>query len=660
MQPSKSWLSCIWSFLDALTLNPVGHVPSNQHLLRPQESIIPTPKNPVFTPPYPPTDRPPADVAIKCDYSAMTKYGWEPCNVPNDRECWLRNVQTRRRIDIRTNYETYWPKGVLRKYTLDVNQQDWAPDGVAFVNGSGFNGQYPGPWIQACWGDDIEITVRNHLWWNGTTVHWHGIRQLNSVEMDGVNAVTQCPIAPGQEFTYKFKAIQYGSSWYHSHYSLQYPDGMAGPMTIYGPSSSGYDYAIEPFLMTDWNHRSAFQDWSYSVPQRQRPKMTNILINGKGRFISKNPKFPVGQPPRYTQVFERGKRYLLRLINTSLDTTFVFSIDGHNVSVIGADFVPIEPYNTSSVLVGIGQRYHVVIEANPLVPSPAGNYWIRTVPAEGCSDFDGTPDVRTGVIRYDARSTEDPPEAPNTFPLECSDEPYDKLKPVLKWKVDPPTEKSNLGFYAVGLQNTSGFPYNPESPWFNRWTAYLAPLWLNFSHPTINNLAPPGGQYPGYLDVTSSNHTEGSWVYMVISGRPIKNTTGVIFPPAAHPIHLHGHDFALLAQSKDLYPGDLNKVNLTLTNPPRRDVVLLPAQGYIVIAFKADNPGVWLLHCHIAWHASSGLGLQVAENVDRIKIAPETRKAIDETCKQWDAWVGVKENRWAGAPINEFQDDSGV
>ena len=99
--------------------------------------------------------------------------------------------------------------------------------------------------------------------------------------MDGVNAVTQCPISPGQEFTYKFNATQYGSSWYHSHYSLQYADGLVGPMTIYGPSSTDYDNAEAPLLMTDWNHRSAFEDWSYSIqPGNSRPLMTNILLNG--------------------------------------------------------------------------------------------------------------------------------------------------------------------------------------------------------------------------------------------------------------------------------------------------------------------------------------------------------------------------------------------
>lgn len=74
----------------------------------------------------------------------------------------------------------------------------------------------------------------------------------------------------------------------------------------------------------------------------------------------------------------------------------------------------------------------------------------------------------------------------------------------------------------------------------------------------------------------------------------------------AHPIHWHGHDVVILAQSSEQFDPATSFDDFNFENPPRRDVIMLPEGGYIAIAIRADNPGVWLIHCHIAWHASAG------------------------------------------------------
>jgi Multicopper oxidase len=233
--------------------------------------------SPIFLPP----NGPERGSKFKCEYPEMK--GWTECSSPGNRSCWLRGPSGEE-FNIFTNYEIEAPIGRVRKYKLDVASMSLSPDGFINTEGKVFNQSYPGPWIQACWGDTIEVEVTNYLKYNGTTIHWHGIRQNRTMEMDGVNGVTQCPIAPEDSFTYRFKATQYGTSWYHSHYSLQYGDGLLGPMTIYGPSSSQYDEALDPFLMTDWNHRSAFQDFyqELGVNGSAPPKMTSILLNGRG------------------------------------------------------------------------------------------------------------------------------------------------------------------------------------------------------------------------------------------------------------------------------------------------------------------------------------------------------------------------------------------
>jgi len=84
--------------------------------------------------------------------------------------------------------------------------------------------------------------------------------------------------------------------------------------------------------------------------------------------------------------------------------------------------------------------------------------------------------------------------------------------------------------------------------------------------------------------VIPENYTATDWIYLTIcAGYGGKS---------AHPLHLHGHDFAILQVGKkfckDLRPGD---INLRRINPARRDVVLVPSGGFVIIAFKADNPG---------------------------------------------------------------------
>lgn len=132
------------------------------------------------------------------------------------------------------------------------------------------NGTVPGPLIEANWGDTVKIHVTNAMSANGTGIHWHGIRQNGTVLEDGVPSITQCPIAvsfpvklptvitnisqPGESYTYTWKATQYGTSWYHSHYSLQAWNGVFGPMVIHGPATANYDEELEPIVLSDWTH----------------------------------------------------------------------------------------------------------------------------------------------------------------------------------------------------------------------------------------------------------------------------------------------------------------------------------------------------------------------------------------------------------------------
>lgn len=225
---------------------------------------------------------------FKCDYSAMT--GWKECSDSSNRGCWLQNPNSGASFHVNTDYEANVPIGITREYSINVGPQSINLDGMEFPAGKVFRdsskppgeGTYPGPWIQACWGDTVQVTVtvdnQTDTWLNGTAVHWHGIRQWLTMHMDGVPGITQCPIAPGSSFTYSWRARQYGSSWYHSHFTLQYADGLLGALvssqmlfptsqrliqllhqTIHGPTTAAYDQAgAPPLLLSDWGQFPKF------------------------------------------------------------------------------------------------------------------------------------------------------------------------------------------------------------------------------------------------------------------------------------------------------------------------------------------------------------------------------------------------------------------
>ncbi|KUI58907.1 Laccase-2 [Cytospora mali] len=590
---------------------------------------------------------------------------WKSCNTPTSRDCWLQDTQggefaSYSQIDINTDYENpdAIPRGTTRESQLYA-------DGFKKTSGKAFNKQYPGPLIEACWGDELVIHVKNNYDKNGTTIHWHGIRQLNTNHMDGVNGVTQCPIAKGDEFTYRFRALQYGHTWYHSHYSLQYPDGLVGPLVIHGPSSSNWDVDLGPVLIQDYVHDSSFVRYSEetsSVPG-SFARADSIVVNGAGH----DPL--TGNGTYFETTFAPKKKHVLRLINGSAGTHYVVSIDNHTMTVIENDLVPIEPYNTTALSIGIGQRYMVIVDAD----QEPGDYWIRTHPATGCNGFNATLpcngifsatcspfNVTTGIIRYNTTSPPDnklPTSKPWNYNHACADEPYKNLKPIVPWTIDHhPQNEITKGRFAAAHQNikssqaTGGYAHWMLTPDF---------LWLDFESPTILNVENENYEKNSNYHIVEDNFESG-FIFMIIEA---SNNTNIPLPGKpgdvsvlniSHPLHWHGMDVVLLAQSNTTFDPVNSYKSFNFVNPPRRDVILLPAGGYIAIAFKPDNPGAWLVHCHIAWHASAGLGLQILERQAEIVSSLGGPSALDDTKRVCRNWKQFDKKH----PVE--QDDSGI
>ena len=399
--------------------------------------------------------------------------------------------------------------------------------------------------------------------------------------------------------------------------------------------------------------------------------MQSVILNGKGFFncslANETECDDASAPKIFEQIFQRGRKYLLRLINTSTASTFIFSIDKHIMQVVGMDFVAIEPYYAESILIGIGQRYHVIVEAKPsndLIPVEDQNYWIRIVGARGCNPIE-QPNELLGIVRYNAGSEKTPVSRGYQFSTDCSDEPYESLVPVVPRTVTAKDKPANdISWdggdnYDVGIESGNATYTVPHGN-FSRWDILDTPMWLEFGNPTINHVHDQSFNPEEYAIITE-NHAADDWVYLIISASGRANQVAKKnkkFFAVAHPIHLHGHDFVILSQqNRPYHPKDLTNGTFNYENPPRRDVALLPSEGYIAIGFKTDNPGIWIIHCHIAWHASSGLALQIRERNRNVRLDPAFMHEKQRICDNWNKWYDNK-NNWYNP--EEFQEDSGV
>ena len=224
-------------------------------------------------------------------------------------ECWGEH-------SLSTNwYETTPETGVVREYWWELVNGTAKVDGVERVVLT-VNGSFPGPTIFADWGDEVVVHVTNGLADNGTSIHWHGLHQRAAAQQAGVASITQCPLPPGGRATYRWRATQYGHTWYHSHFALQAWNGVLGGIVVRGPAAAPYDDDLGVLFLNDWYHQTTDELWptaAAGIP----PPADNGLINGTN--VSGDDD---GAGRRFEAVFTPGRRHRLRLVNAALDTHF--------------------------------------------------------------------------------------------------------------------------------------------------------------------------------------------------------------------------------------------------------------------------------------------------------------------------------------------------
>ncbi len=215
----------------------------------------------------------------------------------------------------------------------------------------GYNGQTPGPVIEAVEGDRVRIYVTNRLP-EATSVHWHGMLLPNG--MDGVAGLNQPRIEPGQTFRYEFTLRQSGTLMYHPHFDemLQIGMGMMGMFVIHPReprTPSVYrDFAI---LLSEWAIK----------PGTSRPdtsEMTDFNV------LTMNSKAFPGTAPL---VAKRGDRVRIRLGNLSATDHHPIHLHGYSFRITESDGGAIAEagqWPETTVLVPVGSTRTIEFEAD--------------------------------------------------------------------------------------------------------------------------------------------------------------------------------------------------------------------------------------------------------------------------------------------------------
>ncbi|PYI00842.1 multicopper oxidase [Aspergillus sclerotiicarbonarius CBS 121057] len=482
----------------------------------------------------------------------------------------------------------YSARASIVAYDFNVSWVIANPDAAFSRSVIGINGQWPPPTMRASVGDTILVNVYNNLGNQSTSLHFHGLSMQGTPHMDGTAQGSQCAILPGSSFQYNFTVDQPGTYWYHSHHHIQYPDGLRGLLIIDDPDSpykSAYDAEIV-LSLSDWYHSQMPgllpKYMSTSNRMAMEPIPESNLMND-----SQNINVPI----------EPNSTYLFRLANIGAFMGQYFWIEGHKMSIVEVDGVYTKPAEAEMVYLAAGQRCSVLLTTKEEATS---NYPIiaesDTASPLGCeSSVMRHHNSVFGWLEYDSSLPNPHPQPVDQYNVldDMTLVPYDE-QPLLLEPSQIVTLDMNMNILEDGvthwaLNDVSYSP--PETP-----TLYTAL--------TSGESATAPETYSSQANTIILNHNET--VELIINNRHM----------GRHPFHLHGHQFQAVYRS-DNWAGSFSDLEVNEDiyprSPVRRDTMVVNPGGSLVLRFRADNPGVWLFHCHMEWHAYSGLVVTFVE-----------------------------------------------
>jgi FtsP/CotA-like multicopper oxidase with cupredoxin domain len=385
-----------------------------------------------------------------------------------------------------------------------------------------------------------------------TTIHWHGLHPPNNE--DGVPGVTQPAIRPDQSVLYDFPLVPAGTHWMHSHQGLQEASLLAAPLIVYEKNEQSLDEQQIVIMLGDYSFMNPDEIFAKlrSGAKKQPVDVSAMKMGAKPDANDWNYDAYLANDrtlddPDVIKV-EKAARVRLRIINGSSGTNYFVDLGKLQGELIATDGMPIEPMRGSRFALGIAQRLDVRVQ----IPADGGAF-----PILGLRELSRE---QTGVILATAGA------AVPRIPVKAAD-----ATGLL-------TLDQEKAFVAV-------HPLSPRSA--DR--SYVLNLGGNMSTYswTINGVSFPVNNPESGKAEVFAKYGERVVIKFV-------NDT-----PMAHPMHLHGHSFQVIDIDGQPIHGAM------------RDTLLVTGKSSISVAFDANNPGLWYLHCHVLWHLAAGMATLV-------------------------------------------------
>lgn len=533
-----------------------------------------------------------------------------------------------------------------RNYTLRITSEaisaDCHPYKAPTPSTIFINGQFPGPPLYAVQGDTVIVKIVNELP-EDITIHFHGVRQYETPFSDGTPYVSQNPIPAGKTFVIVFDVMrQIGTYFYHAHVGLKSFTAY-GPFIVYDRHRPPFDYEYREdkvFMLSQWFHAARgnqeaglFSATNFSFPATP----DSYLINGKTIYSSEYALAPGCKGYDVTEV-EPGRTYRFRLIGSTDVDVLGFAIKGHKMKIIEVDGNYIDPVETDFVEVAPGQRYSVLFTAD----QKPDNYYIRADPrwllatehnGFGIIHYRGASEAPAHVVPKMSQLSTYPPLVVNW--IQNQFKPLEREKDYRPPVADVPSHSDQTIILKVTEIVSSG----------------VAPkLAINgVSYQSTNNsilLDLYSGKRSRHPDYQKAMHNNGfdpsrgtylarkSEIVDIVIQSTVFSQIGCDY----HPWHTHGHFHWMVAHGNGSYNHTEHANILNVKHPfPRDTSIVYPTEFASDVAYSSnvtlpvgdgcgwsklrvlfDNPGVWIIHCHITPHMLMGMQIVIEVGVDQL------------------------------------------